>query len=331
MLRPARALVVGGALACVLGLRGSAASPPADAALTFDFTYEVTVKDLPAGRHSVQAWIPLASTDAAQSVTVEQVTSPVPTSEARDPEYGNRMLHADLSDRAGGTARLAVRYRVTRQTFAGEPAAGDVPASRYLAADRLVPIDGRMKELADRVTAGKRDPGEIARAVYDYVFQSLRYDKSGTGWGRGDAVWACDAKRGNCTDFHSLFIALMLAEKIPARFEIGFPLPENTSEGEIPGYHCWAEFLVPDRGWIPVDISEAWKAPARREFFFGHLDANRVRFSVGRDILLAPRQQGEALNYFVYPYVEVDGQPYAAVDKRFSFQEISAGGSSGGR
>jgi hypothetical protein len=330
MLRRSRSLVIGAALACLLALRGSAASPPAASARTFDFTYEVTVKDLPEGRHSVEAWIPLASTDPAQSVTVEGVTSPVPTSEARDPEYGNRILHADLSDQAGRTARLAVRYRVTRQTFSGEPAARNVPEARFLSADRLVPIDGRMKELADRVTAGRRDPSEIARAVYDYVFQSLRYDKSGTGWGRGDAVWACDAKRGNCTDFHSLFIALMRAEKIPARFEIGFPLPENVREGEIPGYHCWAEFLVPGRGWVPVDISEAWKAPARRDFFFGHLDANRVLFSVGRDIVLAPRQQGDALNYFVYPYVEVDGQPYAAIDKRFSFQEISAGGSSGG-
>ena len=35
----------------------------------------------------------------------------------------------------------------------------------------------------------------------------MRYDKSGIGWGRGDALYACDAKRGNCTDFHALLMA----------------------------------------------------------------------------------------------------------------------------
>jgi len=49
----------------------------------------------------------------------------------------------------------------------------------------------------------------------------MRYDKSGIGWGRGDAVYACDAKTGNCSDFHSYFIALARSIGIPARFAIG--------------------------------------------------------------------------------------------------------------
>ena len=321
-------ILAAAALTALLAAPAFRAAPLPGPERTFEFTYEMTLKDLPPGRHSVQVWIPLAAADSAQSVAVESLSSPVQTTETREPEYGNRILHADLSRLTGSTARLAVTYRVTRRTYSGEPAGGGADsAARFLAADRLVPIDGRMKELADSITAGKRDRREIARAIYDYVFQSLRYDKSGTGWGRGDAVWACDAKRGNCTDFHSLFIALMRAEKIPARFEIGFPLPESAREGEIPGYHCWAEFLVEGAGWVPVDISEAWKAPAKRDFFFGHLDPNRVQFSVGRDLILAPRQQGDALNYFVYPYAEVDGQPYSAIDKRFRFKEVAPAGS----
>ena len=34
------------------------------------------------------------------------------------------------------------------------------------------------------------------------------------------------------------------AEKIPARFQIGFPLPADKHSAEIPGYHCWAEFYL---------------------------------------------------------------------------------------
>ena len=202
-------------------------------------------------------------------------------------------------------------------------AAAPKDLARFLEPDRLVPIDGRMKELADENTRGKQGTVERAHALYDYVFQTVRYDKSGTGWGRGDSLWVCDAKHGNCTDFHSLFISLARAEGIPARFEIGFPVPTGT-EGTIPGYHCWAEFFVNGVGWVPVDISEAWKDPKKHDYFFGTLDANRVQFSVGRDLTLQPKQDGGPLNYFIYPYVEVDGKPFEGIEKKFSYREAAA-------
>jgi transglutaminase-like putative cysteine protease len=101
-------------------------------------------------------------------------------------------------------------------------------------------------------------------------------------------VWACDSKHGNCTDFHSPFIGMLRADGIPARFDIGFPLPESKDEGDIAGYRCWAEFYAPKTGWIPVDISEAWKAKERGNYFLGSIDADRVPFSTGRGIALSP-------------------------------------------
>src|ERR1035438_3068951 len=95
------------------------------------------------------------------------------------------------------------------------------------------------------------------------------YDKTGKGWGRGDIYYACQERRGNCTDFHAIFIGYARALGIPARFAIGFPLPADRGEGKIAGYHCWAEFYAKGIGWIPVDASEAAKNPAKREYFFG--------------------------------------------------------------
>jgi transglutaminase-like putative cysteine protease len=69
-------------------------------------------------------------------------------------------------------------------------------------------------------------------------------DKSGEGWGGGDTIYACDVRKGNCTDFHSLFIGMARASNIPARFVSGFPVPENANQGEIPAYHCWAKFYI---------------------------------------------------------------------------------------
>jgi transglutaminase-like putative cysteine protease len=194
---------------------------------------------------------------------------------------------------------------------------------RYLEPDKLVPLNDTIAELSRQQTAGDATPLQKARHIYDYVIATMRYDKSGEGWGRGDAVWACTAKRGNCTDFHSLFIGMMRSAGIPARFEIGFPLPEGKSEGDIPGYHCWAEFYLSGIGWIPVDASEAWKNPAKRDYFFGAHDDNRVFFTYGRDLVLSPEQKGPALNYFIYPYAESDGQPVKGLTTHFAFRDIA--------
>ena len=303
-------------------------SPPSR---TFLFTYQVTLKEIPAAAQRVRIWIPRAVTDANQTVVVKQAKGTAPLRETREAAFGNRMFYGEILHPKSASADFSIEYQVTRKEYSkgdyaslakSGAASGREPKNmaRFLAPDRLVPIDGRMKELADQNTRGKQGTVARAHALYDYVFETVRYDKSGTGWGRGDSLWVCDSKHGNCTDFHSLFISMARAEGIPARFEIGFPLPP-ASEGSIPGYHCWAEFYVNGPGWVPVDISEAWKDPHKHDYFFGTLDANRVQFSVGRDLVLEPRQEGEPLNYFIYPYVEVDGRPFEGVDKKFSFRE----------
>jgi transglutaminase-like putative cysteine protease len=189
--------------------------------------------------------------------------------------------------------------------------------SSHLKPDRLVPLDDKIRGWAEEVVAAAHAQTDLekARAIYNHVVATVKYDKSGTGWGRGDIYYACDARRGNCTDFHAIFIGYARAVGIPARFSIGFPIPKERGEGKIAGYHCWAEFYAHGIGWIPVDASEAAKDPSRREYFFGALDENRLQFSTGRDLVLIPKQSGDPLNYFVYPYVEVDGKyPYVEVD-----------------
>ena len=59
-----------------------------------------------------------------------------------------------------------------------------------------------------------------------------------------------------------------------------------------------------------------------REYFFGAHDENRVELSKGRDVILVPQQQGAPLNYFVYPYVELDGARYASVDTSYAYKDL---------
>lgn len=304
---------------------------------TFQFTYSFTVKDIPTGTKLVRVWVPVAQTDDNQTVRLVDTKADVKTKITREPEYGNRMMFAEIRNPTQSSATFTLVYEVTRKEYSrGDYAQlekkdakpGVVPASmtRYVAPDQLIPTDGKIKSLAEEVTGNQTGTIAKAKAAYDYLFTTMRYDKTGSGWGRGDAVWACDAKHGNCTDFHSPFIGMLRSDGIPARFDIGFPLPEDKTSGTIPGYHCWAEFYSKNTGWVPVDISEAWKAQQKRDYFFGTIDANRMKFSTGRDITLSPRQDGPPLNYFVYPYVEVDGKVYDKLDKQFSFSESSTSG-----
>jgi len=304
-------------------------------ARTFRFTYNFTVKDIPAGTKRLRVWIPVPQTDQHQTVRVLRANAPVKTRMTRDPEYGNRIMYAEIQDSAAGKAEFAFEYEITRREYTRrayaqlkradqKPSLVSASMSRLIAPDSLIPTDGKIKELALEITGSQTGAVAKAKAAYDYLFTNMRYDKTGSGWGRGDAVWACDSKRGNCTDFHSPFIGMLRADGIPARFDIGFPVPENKEKGDIAGYHCWAEFYATKTGWIPVDISEAWKAKEKQEYFFGNVDANRVQLSTGRDVTLSPKQDGPALNYFVYPYVELDGRPYEKIDKQFSFEEVKS-------
>lgn len=172
----------------------------------------------------------------------------------------------------------------------------------------MVPVEGRPQQLLAGLQFSD-DPLQVARVLYDRVDEHVRYDKSEAGYGNGDVLWVCDSQFGNCTDFHSLFISFARSQGLPARFEIGFPLPPARGSGAIGGYHCWAFFHAHRRGWVPVDISEADKHPELKEYYFGNLTADRVTFTTGRDIQLVPPQDGPPLNYFVYPHIEVDGKP----------------------
>jgi transglutaminase-like putative cysteine protease len=259
----------------------------------------------------------------------------LPIKQIRQPEYGNEVLYAETAKADKAEYKFSVDYDIVRRehvvlvsgkplTDAPSEKAPQVELARFLEPDRLVPVTGVPAQLAEQETKGATTPLEKAHDIYEYVFRTMKYDKTGEGWGHGDTLWACDSKHGNCTDFHSVFISMARAEKIPARFEIGFPIPADKHSAEIPGYHCWAEFYLNSTGWVPVDISEAWKHPEKHDYFFGAHDVNRVQFAAGRDLKLKPAQDGPPLNYFVYPYVEIAGKEHPNVAIEFSFEDAGS-------
>jgi transglutaminase-like putative cysteine protease len=331
------ASLVGFALASDGTRAGAAPSTPTLDSRTFEFNYQVHFPASPDAAQPVNLWIPYPTTEDVHQTRASNVAvlGNVRHRMGRDPEYGNEFIvFRPTPEQTAAGFDVGIRFTVTRKEYVvvrdglAVQRVPDAPPSaqmlqRYLQPDKLVPLNSAIAELAREQTAGANRQLEKAHKIYDYVASTMHYDKSGEGWGRGDEVWACDSKRGNCTDFHSVFIGMMRSSGIPARFEIGFPLPEGKPEGEIPGYHCWAEFYIAGIGWIPIDASEASKNPAKKDYFFGALDANRVLFTYGRDIRLSADHKGDALNYFIYPYAEANGLPVKDLKKTFSFRDVS--------
>ena len=322
------------ALLAASGVLSIAAVLPQPRARNFHFSYKGIVKDIPAEARRLELWLPVPHEDDYQTIGNLQVDSPLPYEIATAPG-GNSMLHLAADQPKAGGFAVTVSFDAVRTEHLASLLSGgsrverDEPAGRlaqYLAPDRLVPLDDKIRGWAREVVdqAHARTDLEMARAIYNHVVATVKYDKTGKGWGRGDIYYACEARRGNCTDFHAIFIGYCRALGIPARFAIGFPLPADRGEGAIAGYHCWAEFHAKGIGWIPVDASEAAKNPGRREYFFGAHDENRIEFSRGRDLTLTPRQTGEPLNYFVYPYAEVDGQPFAGTSYEVRYRDVAA-------
>lgn len=295
-------------------------------ARTFAIEYVGKVPEIPAGTKKLRVWLPVPPDSTVQSI--KDLDFSQPPKLGTEPKYGNKIAYWEIVN-PGAKVELTMTFVCTRREIRTDlemlTEDGQDPAAAFgvfKRPDKLVLVDDEMKQLSDKITAGKTSTLGKARAIYDYVVGKMTYDKKHEGWGTGSTRHACDVGKGNCTDFHALFNSLCRAQGIASGFEIGLYLPYEKGKQEPPGgYHCWAFFRVPGKTWVPVDCSEASRFPEYRERFFGGHTANRVTLSTGRDITLAPKQSGEPLNYFLNPHAEADGKP-VKTEKSWSHRDL---------
>jgi transglutaminase-like putative cysteine protease len=270
------------------------------------FEYKVAIHGIPSDKKELELWIPIPSDNARQEIGKVEISGPADFKMHREREYGNRYAYTKIKNPKNKKMEFTVSIPFTREAV-GPNSRRDTKRGnthRFLKSDKLVPLDGAVSYETKKIPAGE---AELPRRIYDYVIDTMRYDKKGDGWGQGDLDRACDVRTGNCTDFHSMFIGLARINQIPARFVMGVPLPAGKN-GSIKGYHCWAEYYEDKTGWHPVDASEAYKNPSKKEMLYKGLDADRLEFSRGRDVQLKPAPAQGPLNYFFYPVAEIDGQ-----------------------
>lgn len=134
-----------------------------------------------------------------------------------------------------------------------------------------------IRMLTAELTLGLTSPVDKARAIYDFVSQSVRYAFMRDYFGLESIAENCARNlRGDCGVQAMLFITLCRCAGIPARWQSGL-----VAEPDNMGCHDWAMFYVAPHGWMFADCSFGGAArraqnEERRKFYFGNLDPYRM-------------------------------------------------------
>lgn len=299
----------------------------------------VTKLDVASPDGPAQAWIPLASFHSDAWTRPENntwTTNAASATIVEDPRYGSKLLH--LSWKAGAiapsvevTTFFSTRDRTFEPTASGHaPALTPADQQLYLAPTALIPTDGAVKALSDKIVAGS--DGEIAkvRAIYEWMVENTFRRAATRGCGEGDvaAMVKLNDFGGKCADLNGLFVALVRAAGIPARdiygvrvapSKLGYKSLGANTTNVTKSQHCRAEVYLSDYGWVamdPADVRKVMleetpeglalgdaKVAAARKMLFGAWEGNWLAYNTAHDVAL-PGSKGPAVGFLMYPQVE---------------------------
>jgi transglutaminase-like putative cysteine protease len=283
----------------------------------------------------------------AQKVSDLQIEAPYPYRVERDSE-GSKVLYLEATNPKEKELKIVETFVVTRQEvrMSVDPSqakplteADRAKLAPYLAANKHVEIDDEIRKLAHDIVGDEPNPVLAARKLYDWVLHNVDYwvkdPKNKKASPVGSTSYCLTFRTGNCTDFESLWTSLARAKGIPTRIVYGsFFKPDLNGVDGDQSYHCWATFYAPGLGWVPHDVAVAdmyvgemvatpdnevlmrrttadgmfGVDPAKVDYYFGNMDERRMVWSIGRDVILSPKQDGEPVNAMAKAYVEIDGK-----------------------
>lgn len=134
-----------------------------------------------------------------------------------------------------------------------------------------------LRDLVHTLTDGVDSPLERARRIYDFLTLHIQYSFMRPYFTLENiAESGARNLKGDCGVMALLFITMCRCAGIPARWKSGL-----YTRPDFCGAHDWAEFYVAPCGWLPADVSFGTGAvreqnEARRQFYFGNLDAYRM-------------------------------------------------------
>lgn len=126
----------------------------------------------------------------------------------------------------------------------------DVPAELevYTKATEYVVIDSYIKNKAFQLVAQDKDAFETLYNVAEYVRINMNYSLENQEL--RDASWIMQEKKGVCSHYTILFMAMARALGIPARFVSGVAY---SNKDKAIREHAWAEVWIGE--WVPFDLT----------------------------------------------------------------------------
>jgi transglutaminase-like putative cysteine protease len=205
---------------------------------------------------------------------------------------------------------------------------------RFTKSEPHLEQSSQMKELAAQIVAEEENPYRKAQRIYNWIQDNIKMSHVSYPLVSASSAshYLLDKKAGDSTLQAFLFTNLCRTAGVPARVNSGYRL--------IPGYEApwtWAEFYLPNYGWIPVDpamakticlargFSEAQKERVK-EYYFGHLDPYRLLINQTAPGSLYPVKTTERNMSLIFqqPEAEAGGQNIspATIDYSISFKTI---------
>jgi len=230
-----------------------------------------------------------------------------------DPD-GNRIAVFEFKDLAPGSRTdVVLKYQVEITPVV--PQTGDcrgtIPAGLPIGAEKYLEVDApQIRDLAERLTKGKATACDKARAIYDYIGDTMTY----SGYNPQDvgALKALNDKKGDCTEFSDLFIALNRAAGIPARSIDGITCCTNAKTKNEDIKHNWAEVYLPGSGWVTVDPTWGRFAQERNRYFARHPEGHIV-VGYGRNNSML-----DGYHFFYFRYWREDENTKMKADEEWS-------------
>jgi transglutaminase-like putative cysteine protease len=252
-------------------------------------------------------------------------------------DYNNTLEYFDATLNVGTDWIYQISYNITLNEITWDVTGGDendydTSDPLYLnltGAENNLEVDSStLISLSNTICEGKNTIAEKVEAILDYVINNIEYDDSITE--SQGAYNTYISKRGDCSDFSTLFITLCRIQGIPARKVIGFVLLDDdgyaldmevgnevsyfvgyyengTEGGYVPG-HAWTEYYVPGYGFVSMDPTFA---QSDKKTYNNYMDYRHIFSSVGENF------GGGIDPPLPSPYVEFGFFPYVTTNKPF--------------
>lgn len=263
---------------------------------TLALRYQITLHNDSPLSQDVILVIPEPACTSTQELKTALQYSQEPDGRDVDSQEGNTFVYWKKTLCSGERIQLAQSYEIelrpndTRSLLGKE---GNTQERALLSQKRLhhdllspghlSPEHPEIQKIAYELqaTVGRECSLPLIHAINDRVCELLTYASPIPGL--YSAREAIETKKVDCGGFDTLFVSLCLACGIPARVVCGF-----WTEAEQ-AMHAWAEAMLPDGTWIPVDPSIEWlraRGRTKRPGEVGYTGSDRVIYSYGCDLPL---------------------------------------------